>query len=160
MSWTNGRDTVIVDTFYPEGAAEGPSIYLRMRSKAGNVVERIIAPGHQDYVRPFCWIPAASRERRLRKLRLQFPSAVVHPTERATALDGTELMKVSFDNPTDLWELKNARGIPPTYEADLNYSDQIPLPGRTTRVPPACVALRLGVEHRQGQPVHHSHGRG
>ena len=125
MSWTNGRDTVIVDTFYPEGAAEGPSIYLRMRSKAGNVVERIIAPGHQDYVRPFCWIPAASRERRLRKLRLQFPSAVVHPTERATALDGTELMKVSFDNPTDLWELKNARGIPPTYEADLNYSDQI-----------------------------------
>lgn len=115
---------MIVDWFYPEWSDSfgAPSLYLRTRGKDGKLHTRTIHPEDDDYMRPFCWIPANTPQWKLSRLANRIPAATVHFGEKATGRDGVALVKVEVDKPNDLWEVKDLMN---TYEADLNYLDQI-----------------------------------
>ena len=115
---------MIVDYFHPDGFSleDKPHIYLRTRDKEGNLSTRIISPEEEDYVRPFCWIPAGTHPRTLMRVTSQIRGIRVHDMINATGKDGTDLIKLSVDNPESLWQLK---AMMKTYEADVYYQDQI-----------------------------------
>lgn len=115
---------MIVDWFYPEWSDSfgAPSLYLRTRDKDGKLDIRTIHPEDDDYLRPFCWIPSNTPQWKLNRLANRIPAADVLYRETATGRDGRALIKVEVDKPNDLWEVKD---LMDTYEADLNYLDQI-----------------------------------
>jgi DNA polymerase I len=115
---------MIVDWYYPEWSDSfgSPSLYLRTRDKDGKLTTRTIHPEDDDYMRPFCWIPSNTPTWRINRLQNRIPDATIHYNEKATGRDGRPLIKLEVDKPNDLWEVKD---LMPTYEADLNYLDQI-----------------------------------
>ncbi len=97
-------------------------LYLRTRDRDGNLHERFISHDDPEFVRPFCWIPVSTPNWKLQRLKRRHAGAQIHFNEYAEGIDGRELMKVSVAAPNDLWEIKDEMA---TYEADLNYLDQI-----------------------------------
>lgn len=125
---------MIVDWFYPEWSDSfgAPSLYLRTRDKDGKLDIRTIHPEDDDYMRPFCWIPSNTPQWKLNRLANRISAADVHFKEKATGRDGRALIKVEVDKPNDLWEVKE---LMDSYEADLNYLDQILLNFYPEQVP-------------------------
>ena len=125
---------MIVDWFYPEWSDSfgAPSLYLRTRGKDGKLDIRTIHPEYDDYMRPFCWIPSNTPQWKLNRLGNRIPAATVLFSEKATGRDGRTLVKVEVDKPNDLWEVKD---LMDTYEADLNYLDQVLLNFYPEQVP-------------------------
>ena len=125
---------MIVDWFYPEYSDDfgSPSLYLRTRDASGDVHTRIIEPEDDDYIRPFCWIPVDTANWQLNRLTSRHPSARVLESVRSVGIDGRELMKLEVDKPNELWEIKE---MMPTYEADLNYKEQILLQLYPEKIP-------------------------
>lgn len=127
MSWsssTKGRESVIIDWYYPEHSDNfgAPTLYLRTRDKDGNLTERHIDEYDEDYIRPFCWIPEDTARWLIERMRRRHPSARILWDVKAEGRDGTALVKVEVDRPNDLWDIKDEM---PTYEADLNYLEQV-----------------------------------
>ena len=120
---------MIVDWFMRNGEV---ILYLRTRDKDGNLTERYIEKGDSDFVKPFCWIPKNSSNWKLQRLIERYPDVRIHFDETATGLDGRELIKLTIHNPTDLWDIKSEMS---TYEADLNYNDQILLTLYPDKIP-------------------------
>jgi len=125
---------MIVDWFYPEWSDSfgAPSLYLRTRDKDGKLDIRTIHPEDDDYMRPFCWIPSNTPQWKLNRLGNRIPAATVLFKEKATGRDGRALVKVEVDKPNDLWEVKD---LMDSYEADLNYLDQVLLNFYPEQVP-------------------------
>lgn len=115
---------MIIDWYYPAESDNfgQPNLYLRTRDKEGILHEEHIWPEDERYVKPHCWIPVNTPEWKLNRMMARYPSAQIHRSIRATGIDKTPLMKVEVDRPTDLWDIKDEM---PTYEADLNYLDQV-----------------------------------
>jgi len=115
---------VIVDWYYPTESDNftAPWLYLRTRDKNGTLQEEHIGPHDEKYVKPHCWIPVDTPQWKLNRMFARHPSAVLHQDIRAIGIDKKALMKVEVDRPTDLWDIKDEMI---TYEADLNYLDQV-----------------------------------
>ena len=115
---------MIIDWYYPAESDNfgQPNLYLRTRDKHGTLQEEHIWPEDDRYVKPHCWIPVDTPEWKLNRMMGRYPSAKIHRDIRAKGIDKKPLMKVEVDKPTDLWDIKDEM---PTYEADLNYLDQV-----------------------------------
>jgi len=115
---------MIIDWYYPADSDNfgQPNLYLRTRDKDGVLHEEHIWPEDKKYVKPHCWIPLNTPEWKLNRMLARYPSARIHRNIRAAGIDKKTLMKVEVDRPTDLWDIKDEM---PTYEADLNYLDQV-----------------------------------
>ena len=115
---------MIIDWYYPAESDNfgQPNLYLRTRDKHGTLQEEHIWPEDDRYVKPHCWIPIDTPEWKLNRMMGRYPSAKIHRDIRAKGIDKKPLMKVEVDKPTDLWDIKDEM---PTYEADLNYLDQV-----------------------------------
>ena len=99
-----------------------PVIYERTRGADGVLHERYIMVGDDDYVKPSCWV--AENAPKWIMSRLKAYNATVHPEIKAKGIDGKTILKVTVDHPNTLWQIKDK--CPKwTYEADLNYLDQI-----------------------------------
>lgn len=115
---------MIVDWYYPidSDTFTAPWLYLRTRDKNGTLQEEHISPEDDKYVKPHCWIPVDTPNWKINRMLNRHASAVLHQDIRATGIDKKVLMKVEVDKPTDLWDIKDEMS---TYEADLNYLDQV-----------------------------------
>jgi DNA polymerase elongation subunit (family B) len=129
---TNERERMIVDWFYEDGEWDKPNLYLRTRDKDGVLKETIIPPWGKGYIRPFCWIPVDTPEWKLNRLRNRHPTATIRRNKVAEGIDGKAIMRVEVDKPNDLWEIKD---LMDTYEADLNYLDQVLLELYPDKIP-------------------------
>ena len=123
---------MIVDFFYEDCEWDQPSLYLRTRNKEGQLTKRILRPHDEDYIRPFCWIAEGEAEWKINRLKNRFPSMDIINNETAEGIDGKRLVKVEVDKPNDLWDIKDEVA---TYEADLNYLDQVLLTLYPDKVP-------------------------
>ena len=125
---------MIIDWYYPDDIDNfgPPHLYLRTRDKYGTLQEQHITPHDDGYVRPHCWIPTDTPNWKITRLMNRYSSARIYDDVRATAIDGTVLMKVEVDRPTDLWDIKDEMK---TYEADLNYLDQVLLAKYPDKIP-------------------------
>ena len=88
--------------------------------------------GDDDYVEPFFWVPEGAPRWVMNRLKAH--RATVHPNIKATGLDGKTLVKVTVQHPNQLWEIKD-KCNKWTYEADLNYLDQILLTNYPDKIP-------------------------
>ena len=115
---------MIIDWYYPEWSDSfgSPSLHIRTRDKAGKLTKRTINPDDDGYVKPFCWIPVDTPQWKLNRAQSRLPAMLVEEDITATGRDGKSLMKITVERPNDLWELKDLLN---TYEADLNYLDQV-----------------------------------
>jgi len=115
---------MIVDWYYPTESDNftAPWLYLRTRDKNGTLQEEHISPHDEKYVKPHCWIPVDTPEWKINRMFARHSSAVLRRDIRAIGIDKKALMKVEVDRPTDLWDIKDEMS---TYEADLNYLDQV-----------------------------------
>ena len=115
---------MIIDWYYPDDLDNfgEPHLYLRGRLKGGELWERHITPEESTYVKPHCWIPTDTPPWKITRMQGRYPSALLHRKITAEGIDKKRLMKVEVDKPTDLWDIK---GEMATYEADLNYLDQV-----------------------------------
>ena len=115
---------MIVDWYYPTESDNftAPWLYLRTRDKNGTLQEEHISPYDEKYVKPHCWIPVDTPDWKINRMFARHASATLHRDIRSTGLDKKALMKVEVDRPTDLWDIKDEME---TYEADLNYLDQV-----------------------------------
>ena len=125
---------MIIDWYYPDDIDNfgPPHLYLRTRDKAGILQEEHITPDDDGYVMPFCWIPIDTAGWKITRMMKRYPSATIHRDIKATGIDKRPLMKVTVDRPTDLWDIKDEM---PTYEADLNYLDQVLLTKFPDKIP-------------------------
>lgn len=109
-----------------------PVIYERTRGSDGVLHERYIMEGDDDYVKPSCWV--AENAPKWIMSRLKAYNATVHPEIKAKGIDGKTILKVTVDHPNTLWQIKDK--CPKwTYEADLNYLDQILLTNYPDKLP-------------------------
>lgn len=115
---------MIIDWYYPDDLDNfgAPNLYLRGRTKDGDLWESHITPQDDGYVKPHCWIPTDTPAWKITRMQNRYPSALLHRNTQATGIDNKTLMKVEVDRPTDLWDIKDEMS---TYEADLNYLDQV-----------------------------------
>ena len=115
---------MIIDWYYPDDLDNfgAPNLYLRGRTKDGDLWESHITPQDDGYVKPHCWIPTDTPAWKITRMQNRYPSALLHRNTPATGIDNKTLMKVEVDRPTDLWDIKDEMS---TYEADLNYLDQV-----------------------------------
>ena len=125
---------MIIDWYYPDWSDSfgAPSLYLRTRDKDGKLNVTIIHPEDEGYIRPFCWVPSNLPQWKIVRLENRFPSATLHPECKAKGRDGMALIKLEVDKPNELYEIKD---ILPTYEADLQYVDQILLEKYPDKIP-------------------------
>ena len=123
---------MIVDWYFPDDSFDAPSIYLRTRDAFGNLNEEIINPDDEKHIRPFCWIPKSTPNWQLNRLYSRHPSARIIESKTAIGIDDTPLIKLEIDKPNELYEIKQ---LMPTYEADLNYKEQILLQLYPDKVP-------------------------
>lgn len=122
---------MIIDWF-SESPSDPPIIYERRRGADGILHERYIMSEDDDYVQPFCWLDQASPTHVLR--RIQRLGAEIHYDISAKGLHNQNLWKVTVSHPNLLWELKDK--CPRwTYEADVNYLDQILLTNYPDEIP-------------------------
>ncbi len=113
---------MIVDWFHPDfDKSEPPVIYERTRGEDGYLLERLIYEGDEGYIRPFCWVPIGLSVGQQSRIAADFPGTEFHYEEKAQAIDGTNLMKMTTVAPDNLWQIKERIK---TYEADLSYEDQ------------------------------------
>lgn len=114
---------MIVD--FVQSRYEGLYLYERTRGPDGVLKENYIYSDDSAFVKPFFWIRQNAPSFILKKLK-RF-KAVIHSNIVATALDGGKLWKVTYDNPFDSWNMKDA--IDPkgkwTCEMDTPYLDQV-----------------------------------
>lgn len=115
---------MIIDWYFPPDTDDfgQPNLYIRTRGKDGVLHEKHIEPHDNEYIKPHCWIPTDTDNWKLTRMLNRHPSVILHQDVRATGIDGKQLMKVEVDRPTDLWDIKDEMV---TYEADLNYLDQL-----------------------------------
>ena len=125
---------MIIDWYYPDDIDNfgPPHLYLRTRDKHGTLQEQHITPHDDGYVRPHCWIPTDTPNWKITRLMNRYSSARIYDNVKATAIDGTALIKLEVDRPTDLWDIKDEMK---TYEADLNYLDQVLLAKYPDKIP-------------------------
>jgi len=123
---------MIVDWYFPDDSFDTPSIYLRTRDAFGNLNEEIINPDDEKHIRPFCWVPKSTPNWQLNRLYSRHPSARIIENKTAIGIDDEPLMKLEVDKPNELYEIKQ---LMPTYEADLNYKEQILLQLYPDKVP-------------------------
>tara|TARA_R110001592_G_scaffold346138_1_gene638460 strand:- start:14 stop:2419 length:2406 start_codon:yes stop_codon:yes gene_type:complete len=122
---------MIIDWF-TDDPYEPPVLYERTRGADGVLHERYIMKGDEDYVVPHCWVAEGAPT--WVKNRLKAHRATVHPNIKAKSIDGKNLMKVTVQHPNTLWEIKDK--CPKwTYEADVNYLDQILLTNYPDKLP-------------------------
>jgi DNA polymerase elongation subunit (family B) len=122
---------MIIDWF-TDDPYDPPVLYERTRGADGVLHERYIMKGDEDYVEPFFWVAQAAPQYVMNRLRAH--RATVHKDITATGLDNKPLMKVTVRHPNQLWEVKEKCGKW-TYEADLNYLDQVLLTNYPDKLP-------------------------
>ena len=103
---------------------ERPSLYLRTRGEDGVLVERHLHPGDEDWRAPFCWIKQTIPDWQRIALLRRYPMVSIDRNTEATGVDGERLWKLTVEKPSDLWDIKNDYPLL-TYEADLQYTDQV-----------------------------------
>lgn len=122
---------MIIDWF-TDDPYDPPVIYERTRGADGVLHERYIMDGDDDYVVPFCWV--AENAPNWVMNRLKGHHAKIHHNIKAKSIDGKDLVKVTVQHPNTLWEIKDK--CPKwTYEADVNYKDQILLTNYPDKIP-------------------------
>ena len=122
---------MIID-WYSDFIDEPPILYLRTRGADGVLHERYITQDDEDYVKPFFWVPQAAPYWVMNRLKSY--NATIHEDIKAVGIDNKILLKVTVDHPNTLWEIKDK--CPKwTYEADLNYLDQILLTNYPEKIP-------------------------
>lgn len=122
---------MIID-WYSDFIDEPPILYLRTRGADGVLHERYITEDDEDYVKPFFWVPQAAPYWVMNRLKSY--NATIHEDIKAVGIDNKILLKVTVDHPNTLWEIKDK--CPKwTYEADLNYLDQILLTNYPEKIP-------------------------
>ena len=122
---------MIIDWF-TDDPYDPPTIYERTRGTDGVLHERYIMKGDDDYVEPFFWVAEEAPQYVINRIRGH--RGTIHPNIKATGLDGKTIVKVTVQHPNTLWELKEKCGVW-TYEADLNYLDQILLTNYPDKLP-------------------------
>ena len=125
---------MIID-WYTDDYDEPPILYERTRGADGVLHERHIMKGDDDYVAPFFWMPKDTSLWQQRKV--QANGGTFHDDITATGLDGKPLVKVTVEKPNQLWSMKELfeQSEHKTYEADLNYLDQITLTNYPDKIP-------------------------
>ena len=124
---------MIVDYFYPSSAylkthkglvhsGEAPFIYERTRGADGILKEKIITPEDEGYIFPSCWVRADIPQWQINKINSRYPGVKFDKSKTAVGLDGHNLIKLTVNNPSNLWDIKEE--YPYTYEADLGFVDQ------------------------------------
>ncbi len=122
---------MIIDWF-TDDPYEPPVIYERTRGADGVLHERYIMKGDDDYVVPHCWVAEDAPKWVMN--RLKGHHAKIHNEIKAKSIDGKDLVKVTVQHPNTLWEIKDK--CPKwTYEADVNYLDQILLTNYPDKLP-------------------------
>jgi DNA polymerase I len=122
---------MIID-WYSDFIDEPPILYLRTRGADGVLHERYITEDDEDYVKPFFWVPEKAPYWVMNRLKSY--NATIHEDIKAVGLDNKILLKVTVDHPNTLWEIKD-KCPKYTYEADLNYLDQILLTNYPEKIP-------------------------
>ena len=125
---------MIIDWF-KDSHDEPIILYERTRGADGVLHERYIMEGDDDYVAPFFWFPQSASLRQIGTIKRN--GGTVHADITATGLDGKPLMKVTVDSPNKLWRMKELFELSEnkTYEADLNYLDQITIANYPDKIP-------------------------
>ena len=109
-----------------------PHLYERTRDADGKLYVSIISPDDENYVKPYCWIPVKINQRKLGRVISRYQGVYVIEDERATGLDGIELMKMVVPNPRAFWDIKKEIR---TYEGDMPYEDQYLLQTYPEKIP-------------------------
>ena len=122
---------MIID-WYSDDPYTPPTIYIRTRGNDGILHERYIDVEDEDYVYPFCWVNAKAPA--YVKKRISNLNGNILREVTAIGLQGEELRKVIVPHPNILWEIKDkCPGW--TFEADLNYLDQIAITLYPDKIP-------------------------
>lgn len=122
---------MIVD-YLSDDPYEPPTIYVRTRGADGVLKERYITHEDDDFVYPFCWLRQNAPNWVLN--RLTNLHGRILKDEVGVGIDGGKIWKVEVNHPNVLWEIKEKIGKW-TYEADLNYLDQILLTNYPDKLP-------------------------
>ena len=127
---------MIIDYFYPNrDGDELPHLYERTRGEDKIVKTRTITPEDPEYQLPFCWVPVHCKQEK--RISARYPRTDFWLNKQAIGIDGTKLMKMTTQNPHDLWnikeEIQNSGGT--TYEADIQYVDQYLIKQYPNKIP-------------------------